>query len=1074
MCWKPRMYIYVFGVCFFLALSWPVWPESQRLVSFEIPAGNAIDTLRLTSLQGEVELLFSDSVVAGVKTPALTGEYTPKNALISLLKNTSLEVVQAKENGAYAILRRRPNQTVQGNDHEKIQTNNPEQNMNKIPSEPPTFMKTVLSALMALGTINVTAQDAMEEDENIFIMSPFEVNTTADSGYLATNTLAGTRINTSLRTTPSSISVFNMDFIDDIGANSIREAIDYSMTFHIDDGSTNGNHEQFGNGGIQARGFARVEGTAVDFFNSENSTDAYNFERISFARGPNAILFGIGNPGGIINTVTKRARFSEAYVFEIEFDNWGSTRVSTDLNTVLIEDMLAVRLNLLRNERETHRENDWNDADRGHITLTFKPFDKTTIRFFYDQSDIKRSNQRRWIVRDGVTDWIAEGSRYVDYNDFAPGGVIDFGAVRTEVNGLGGNFSNGDRPTILYTSNGLVGTNFKYSSRTTGTGDQFVNFEKFGWNRKDGLGGPVNTTDTDEESYMLIAEQQIGDNFFIEGAWRKEEFNRALQDNVNHGDIEPYIDIALRLPDGSPNPNFGSYFLETRPQRNNIFKDFETTRLTASYDWDSGIKWLGRHQVAALVQNEERFTRFSRARLANRTPLNPNRNRVGQNRLYTRTYINSVRNDGPNGMAVDLIANPIAPFTLTDPVTGDAIGTITPEYIWDRNRPTKAETTSWMFGGQSNFWEEMVVVTWGFRSDELDQFNFVETRGQPGQLPDEVTLGELQDEADSFSGDTRTVGVAITPFEWLTLTANQSDNFQPQTRFNVFNENIGNKSAEGEDYSVRFNLFEGRIYASLNFYETVVDNDTNNAFWFWTRVNPIWETLEAANLVSNPPLIIENGVTSTSFTGEGTEFELIANPTNNITLRFNYANRDIFISDVNPYASEYLNIHLATWQQHASLPVLDDETKTIGDLIDEVTNENDNRRSQIGGRENNTIETRMNFFGKYTFDSDSKFAGFDVGLGARHNGERFLGVQDGQDIMFESYTEWDLKIGYEREINLFGHDMDMKLALNIRNLLDEDLVIVTNWGSHTIGGDVARNVTTLNARTATLRATFGF
>ncbi|MCG8528527.1 MAG: TonB-dependent receptor plug domain-containing protein [Opitutales bacterium] len=938
-------------------------------------------------------------------------------------------------------------------------------------------MKKVLPMLL-LVTINlslsVIAQDDSFEDENIYELSPFEVNTSADLGYLSTNTLSGTRLNTSLKLTPSSISVFNMDFIDDIGANNIREALEYSMSFEIDDGSTNGNHEQFGVGGIRARGFERVDGTSVDFFQSESSTDRYNIERISFARGPNAILFGIGNPGGIVNTVTKRARFNDNYGVEFEINNWGGHRASTDINRVVFEDKFAVRVNLLHSESATHRENAWNDADRFHIALTYKPFENTTIRYSYDEADYGRSFQRRWIVRDGVSDWMEAGGNFVNYNDFVRDGSVDWGLVRNRVDEIEGNLSTGDRPTILWTPSGLVGRNFKYASRSTGTGDQWVDFEREGWNRKDGLGGPVNTTDTNEDSVMLIVEQKLFENFYIEGAYRSENFNRQLRSNVNHDDIEPFIDLAQVLPDGSANPNFGHYFLETRPQRNSIHKSFETKRLMASYEWDSGKQWLGRHQVAALWQNEVKFTRFARARLANRTPLDPNRNRVGQNRLYTRTYINSYRNDGPNGMAVDLVANPIAPFTLTDPVTGDDIGTITPEFIWDRNRPNKAETTSLMLGGQSFFWDDKIALVYGVRQDDLESFGFVETRGQAGQLPDEVTLGELQEEANEFDGETKSIGIALTPFEWLTLTANKSDNFQPQTEFTVFNELAGNKTATGEDYSIRLNLWDGKLYASLNFYETVVDNDTNNSFWFWTRVNPIWETLEAANLVTNPPYVIENGVTVKSTTGEGTEFELVANPTKNITLRFNMSDRDVAVSDVNPHATRYLDQHVSTWSQYRDLQLLDDENETVGSMLDEVVEQNNNRRQEIGGREGNTIERRMNFFGKYTFDDDSFFGGFDVGLGAKFYGDRYLGIQDGADVYFEDYSVWQLKVGYKRPVSLFGNEVDMKLSLNISNLFDNDLVIVTGWGSNDVGGPIARNITTLDARTTTLRATFSF
>ncbi len=64
-------------------------------------------------------------------------------------------------------------------------------------------------------------------------LSPFTVNSTADKGYRAENTLAGSRLNTSLRDTPASISVFTREFLDDIGLNEIEKLIDYSVNSQI-------------------------------------------------------------------------------------------------------------------------------------------------------------------------------------------------------------------------------------------------------------------------------------------------------------------------------------------------------------------------------------------------------------------------------------------------------------------------------------------------------------------------------------------------------------------------------------------------------------------------------------------------------------------------------------------------------------------------------------------------------------------------------------------------------------------------------------------------------------------------
>ena len=76
------------------------------------------------------------------------------------------------------------------------------------------------------ATPGPTATEAVE-------LSPFTVNTSRDVGYQAENTLAGSRLNTSLRDTASSVSVFTREFLDDLAITDVRELVHYSMNAEI-------------------------------------------------------------------------------------------------------------------------------------------------------------------------------------------------------------------------------------------------------------------------------------------------------------------------------------------------------------------------------------------------------------------------------------------------------------------------------------------------------------------------------------------------------------------------------------------------------------------------------------------------------------------------------------------------------------------------------------------------------------------------------------------------------------------------------------------------------------------------
>jgi hypothetical protein len=77
---------------------------------------------------------------------------------------------------------------------------------------------------------------ASRSPDDAVVLSPFEVSTSGDVGYLATNSLAGSRLNSSLKDTPAIIDVFTKEFLIDIGATNLEQAMVYANNSQIDDG----------------------------------------------------------------------------------------------------------------------------------------------------------------------------------------------------------------------------------------------------------------------------------------------------------------------------------------------------------------------------------------------------------------------------------------------------------------------------------------------------------------------------------------------------------------------------------------------------------------------------------------------------------------------------------------------------------------------------------------------------------------------------------------------------------------------------------------------------------------------
>ncbi|HEX2853224.1 MAG TPA: TonB-dependent receptor [Opitutaceae bacterium] len=262
------------------------------------------------------------------------------------------------------------------------------------------------------------------------VLSPFEVNAAGDNGYAVSSTLAGNRLNTNLRDIGSAISVINEQFLRDIGAYNNETLLQYTTNTEI--GSVYGNFS--GAGGVQGtqleetgrfvapnmntrvRGLASADNT-IDFFLTDIPWDGYAVDRVDQQRGPNAILFGLGQPGGIINANTKQAGFRNRGSVEVRYSSFNSLRTSIDYNQVLIPKQLAVRIDALRNDEKFQQDPAFQRDQRVFGTLRYEPgflnrsdFAKTTLRINGEKGHVRSNRPRSVPPGDGISPFFYTGT----------------------------------------------------------------------------------------------------------------------------------------------------------------------------------------------------------------------------------------------------------------------------------------------------------------------------------------------------------------------------------------------------------------------------------------------------------------------------------------------------------------------------------------------------------------------------------------------------------------------------------------------------------------------------------------
>jgi outer membrane receptor for ferric coprogen and ferric-rhodotorulic acid len=116
----------------------------------------------------------------------------------------------------------------------------------------PKLIHSAWFALVASATLSgqtsPSSQTAPTRDEPV-ALSPFVISTSADTGYAATQTLAGTRLRTEMKDTPVSLSVLTEDFLNDIAATSIESVVDFlpnTSVFTVSGGDDSGNSAKQG------------------------------------------------------------------------------------------------------------------------------------------------------------------------------------------------------------------------------------------------------------------------------------------------------------------------------------------------------------------------------------------------------------------------------------------------------------------------------------------------------------------------------------------------------------------------------------------------------------------------------------------------------------------------------------------------------------------------------------------------------------------------------------------------------------------------------------------------------------
>lgn len=152
------------------------------------------------------------------------------------------------------------------------------------------------------------------------------------------------------RDVPQSILTVSRQLVRDQGMQGMADVVRYVPGITMGQGE--GNRDQPTIRGNSSTADFFVDGVRDD---AQYLRDLYNVERVEALKGSNAMVFGRGGGGGVLNRVTKEPEWSSLREISVEGGSFGKRRATVDLQHSM-SGVFAGRLNSVLEKSDTYRD----------------------------------------------------------------------------------------------------------------------------------------------------------------------------------------------------------------------------------------------------------------------------------------------------------------------------------------------------------------------------------------------------------------------------------------------------------------------------------------------------------------------------------------------------------------------------------------------------------------------------------------------------------------------------------------------------------------------------------------------
>jgi catecholate siderophore receptor len=203
--------------------------------------------------------------------------------------------------------------------------------------------------------------------------------TNSGSSYFRFQTTTATKTPTLLRDIPQAVTVINRALMKDQGMQNLADVVRYVPGITMGQGE--GNRDQPTIRGNSTSADFYVDGVRDD---AQFYRDLYNVERVEALKGSNAMIFGRGGGGGVINRVMKEAGWTPAGELTLQGGSFNNKRATLDAGGAL-NSMLAARFNGVYEHSDMFRDNIWLKRQGLNPTLAIaSPSGNTRVSLGYE------------------------------------------------------------------------------------------------------------------------------------------------------------------------------------------------------------------------------------------------------------------------------------------------------------------------------------------------------------------------------------------------------------------------------------------------------------------------------------------------------------------------------------------------------------------------------------------------------------------------------------------------------------------------------------------------------------------